>query len=110
MWDHIEGSVDEDVLVAMKEAVQILQDAGVKIIEMQSSALDFAALTSSVMMKSEVTAAHSHALQLSPEKYSDSLRTLLLAGQDNKTEDYLLALQARRLIHNEVKGLSLIHI
>tara|TARA_Y100000748_G_scaffold297869_1_gene292439 strand:- start:2003 stop:3547 length:1545 start_codon:yes stop_codon:yes gene_type:complete len=104
MWDHIEGSVDEDVLVAMKEAVQILQDAGVKIIEMQSSALDFAALTSSVMMKSEVTAAHSHALQLSPEKYSDSLRTLLLAGQDNKTEDYLLALQARRLIHNEVKG------
>ena len=104
MWDHIEGSVDEDVLVAIKETVQILQDAGVKIIEMQSSALDFAALTSSVIMKSEVTAAHSHALQLSPEKYSDSLRTLLLAGQDNKTEDYLLALQARRLIHNEIKG------
>ena len=70
MWDHIEGSVEEDVLVAMKEAVQILQGAGVKIMEIQSSALDFAALTSSVMMKSEVTAAHSHALQLSPEKYS----------------------------------------
>jgi len=104
IWDHIEDSVDEDVLVAMKEVVKILQEAGVKIIELQSHALDFAALTSSVIMKSEVTAAHSHALQLAPEKYSDSLRALLLAGRDNKTEDYLLALQSRRLIHNEIQG------
>ena len=104
MWKHIEGSVDEDVLGAIKETVKTLQESGIKIIELESKALDYAALTSSIIMKSEVTAAHSHALQLSPEKYSNSLRTLLLAGQDNKTEDYLLALQARRLIHNEVKG------
>ena len=105
MWEHIEGSVDDDVLLAMREAVQILQDAGVRIIEMGSSALDYAALTSSVIMKSEVTAAHSRALQLSPDKYSESLRSLLLAGQDNRTEDYLLALQARRLIDSDINDM-----
>jgi aspartyl-tRNA(Asn)/glutamyl-tRNA(Gln) amidotransferase subunit A len=101
-WKHIEGSVDDDVLVAIKDGVSLLKDAGIEIVEDNIPSLDYAALTSSVIMKSEVGAAHSSAVKNSPDRYSPQLRSLLLAGESNKVEDYLLAMQARRIINQDI--------
>lgn len=104
-WKHIEGSVDDDVLVAIKDGVSLLKDAGIEIVEDNIPSLDYAALTSSVIMKSEVGAAHSSAVKNSPDRYSPQLRSLLLAGESNKVEDYLLAMQARRIINQDIHSL-----
>ena len=102
-WRHAEGTVDEEVLQRVRQAVASMEDAGATVVELELARTEYAAACSSAIMRAEVASAHAAALD-SGAPYSPQLAARLAADRQIPAGDYLLALRARRAIGEELRA------
>ena len=102
-WRHAEGTVDDEVLQRVRQAVSSMEDAGATVVELELARTEYAAACSSAIMRAEVASAHAAALD-SGAPYSPPLAARLAADRAIPAEDYLLALRARRAIAEEIQA------
>ena len=98
------SDVDDDALQAFTAALASLTKLGAVIEDVDLPSLRFAAVTSTLVAATEVTAYHRRWLHERPQDYTDDVRRRLYLGMGIGAGEYLMGQRARRLIGAEVRG------
>jgi aspartyl-tRNA(Asn)/glutamyl-tRNA(Gln) amidotransferase subunit A len=99
---HFCDLLDDDVRAAFESALERLRHAGAAIVEVD---IPHAQLTASVYFPigfGDAAAYHATALDTMPERYTPNVRIRLEAGRYLLAEDYVRALDCRRMLRHEV--------
>jgi aspartyl-tRNA(Asn)/glutamyl-tRNA(Gln) amidotransferase subunit A len=94
--------LDDDVRARFDEALAMLRTAGASIVD---SDIDHVELTGPVyfpLVFGDAAAYHAHTLDTMPERYTPNVRLRLEAGRYVTAEDYVRALDGRRLLRHAV--------
>jgi aspartyl-tRNA(Asn)/glutamyl-tRNA(Gln) amidotransferase subunit A len=94
--------IDDDARQAFTAAVEALKKLGARVEDVDLPGVRFAAITSTLVAATEVTAYHRRWLHERAHDYSDDVRGRLYLGAGITASEYLLGQRARRLIAAEV--------
>jgi aspartyl-tRNA(Asn)/glutamyl-tRNA(Gln) amidotransferase subunit A len=98
------SDVDDDARQAFETALERFRKLGAKVEDVDLPSVRFAAVVSTLVAATEITAYHRRWLRERPQDYSDDVRGRLYLGAGIGAGEYLLGQRARRLIGTEVQA------
>ncbi len=96
------SDVDDDVVQALEAALEVFRKLGAKVDNVELPGLRFAAVASTLVSATEITASHRRWIRERPQDYGDDVRSRVVLGEGIAAGEYLLGQRARRLIGAEV--------
>ncbi len=90
--------LDPDVERAVRRAIGILVEAGMRVEEVEIPGLDEALAASDVISRAEAVSFHDRQLRENPHLYGERVRRRMLTGYELTARDLVIALQQRRRI------------
>jgi len=91
-----DAMADPAVIDAMNAAVEVLQNLGAEVVEVELPSLDLFQACNRIMTMSEAFAIHEHSLTHRPEDYGAVTRYRILPGAMISAAEYLAALRQQR--------------
>ncbi len=91
-----DATADPSVLEAMNAAVEVLQDLGAEVVDVELPSLDLFQACNRIITMSEAFAIHEHSLAHRPEDYGAVTRYRILPGAMITAAEYLAALRQQR--------------
>ena len=96
------SDVDDDAAQALEVVLEAFRKLGAKVDNVDLPGLQFAAVSSTLVSATEITAAQRRWIRERPHDYGDDVRGRVYLGEGIAAGEYLLGQRARRLIGAEV--------
>ncbi len=95
------GGVDDEVAVAVRKALELLQGLGAHIVEVHLPNIELASVVESILITAEPAAYHEDNLRNRAADYGEDVRALLEGGSVFSAVHYIKAQRLRRIIQQE---------
>jgi aspartyl-tRNA(Asn)/glutamyl-tRNA(Gln) amidotransferase subunit A len=95
------GGVDDEVAAAIRDALDLLQSLGARVVELTLPSIELTSVVESIIITTEAATYHEENLRNRGADYGDDVRGLLEGGSIFSAVQYIKAQRLRRMIQQE---------